>query len=591
MGGSSSKASSTLTPTDKIKRKEVLIKEKPRFFMHLDADRDGKVDDNFQDLDKWVWGKAGRGAAILVNNNAKTHSIPLDHDDATINGADDVKDIAPLDIRRIGPTPPSGWSLKLSIPKALQAYVRVFDSRVDAGKEILGPGKGITHTFPTLAFDKKELGIEAVKYAGKGFDGLIKLTLQIWDGTDLVHEQHAKVRVAPWMMFNHLNAPEKLFVVATSDNGTFVSALKGAATKAGLPVQSASGVDRWMQDIMEFGFSELPGSAPLRNVMETPRGRELAGVPKFLVKNDLGYLMPAPVPLDAGGLENSSSLNSGGNLECTPPYTAPNGKVFPFGRIYCCAERAHDPSDALAPGYKEFLEAQLVQTPISIDAGWLSVGHVDEMISFIPAKSKLGFKLLLASPDLGMKILTDSASSGAKMLIGRDYVSGVSAEISVSDFLAHGIDWKDARSSGSFLMNAREIKAYNSNCQQKIAKAERKFRSAMGLTDDDIAYVPSIYVHPVGAPGAVALADALTAGMVNMLVLESECISPKPFGPVAAGKDLFEEHFRDTLAKEALNVTFIDDWATYHLLKGEVHCGTNTLRKADSKTKWWEFEP
>lgn len=76
-----------------------------------------------------------------------------------------------------------------------------------------------------------------------------------------------------------------------------------------------------------------------------------------------------------------------------------------------------------------------------------------------------------------------------------------------------------------------------------------------------------------------------------MLVLGKNCISPKPFGPVVAGKDLFEEHFRSTLVKDGLSVAFIDDWDTYHLLNGEVHCGTNTLRKADSATKWWEFIP
>ena len=81
------KANSTLTPTDHQKRKVVLIEEKPRFYMHLDADRDGTVDDNFQNLEKWVWGKAGRGAAILVNNNANTHSIPLDHEDGIIVSA------------------------------------------------------------------------------------------------------------------------------------------------------------------------------------------------------------------------------------------------------------------------------------------------------------------------------------------------------------------------------------------------------------------------------------------------------------------------------------------------------------------------
>ncbi|WP_328767460.1 protein-arginine deiminase family protein [Streptomyces sp. NBC_00286] len=34
-----------------------------------------------------------------------------------------------------------------------------------------------------------------------------------------------------------------------------------------------------------------------------------------------------------------------------------------------------------------------------------------------------------------------------------------------------------------------------------------------------------------------------------------------------------------------LKVSYIDDWYTYHLGQGEVHCGTNTLR--DTSAAWW----
>ncbi|WUO34737.1 protein-arginine deiminase domain-containing protein [Streptomyces sp. NBC_00286] len=32
-------------------------------------------------------------------------------------------------------------------------------------------------------------------------------------------------------------------------------------------------------------------------------------------------------------------------------------------------------------------------------------------------------------------------------------------------------------------------------------------------------------------------------------------------------------------------MSYIDDWYTYHLGQGEVHCGTNTLR--DTSAAWW----
>jgi hypothetical protein len=42
------------------------------------------------------------------------------------------------------------------------------------------------------------------------------------------------------------------------------------------------------------------------------------------------------------------------------------------------------------------------------------------------------------------------------------------------------------------------------------------------------------------------------------------------------------------LSSLGLSISFVDDWDSYHLLKGEVHCGTNTLRKTDPSKLWWE---
>jgi hypothetical protein len=616
------KSSSTLTPTNQTKRKEVLIEEEPKYFLHLDADRDGKVDDNPQGLDKWEWGKGKKGAVILVNNNDSGSASKIDLEDDTVNGAKDINDLASLEIRRTGPAPTSEWKAILSIKKKDKARIRIFDSRTASGKEIIGPNTGIEYEFPDLAFDKKELGIEALSYPGKDFDGLISITLTLKKGKKEMSEHKAEVRVAPWIMFNHFNEPEKVFVMELpGENDDVVKKLTDATTKAGIPLEKVSSSawrsDVWMQDIMEFGYNQLPGQPPMKTVLETPRGRELAGFPKTLLSDQLGYLIPIKSP--AGF---SSSLNSGGNLECTPSFTSPKGKHYPLGRMYCCKSRSDEPADSLANGYQEFLSAQKVQAPIFIDAGWLSVGHVDEIISFVPSSNSLGFKLLLASPKLGIEILNDAAKSGAKMLTGKNYIPGVKAEMAVSDFLSKGVDWKmsltktqedqvikslDAATQAlviadpklkplyieaflaeySVKMDSASILKYNESCQKKIDAAQAVFTKEMGLTSSDIAYVPIVYVHKV----ANMRAHALTAGMVNMLVLGKECIAPDPFGPVVGTDDLFKKSYEKTLKDCGLNINFADDWETYHVAQGEVHCGSNTLRKPDGTKKWWEFEP
>ena len=34
-----------------------------------------------------------------------------------------------------------------------------------------------------------------------------------------------------------------------------------------------------------------------------------------------------------------------------------------------------------------------------------------------------------------------------------------------------------------------------------------------------------------------------------------------------------------------MKVSYLDDWETYHLGMGEIHCGTNTLR--NTSAAWW----
>jgi hypothetical protein len=583
------KGKAELTPLDDKKRVVVKIPEKPKFLMHLDADRDGKVDDDPTGLDSWNYGKGKKGAVILVNCNGTPTLI--DNSDNKVNGTADIKDVAPLDIRRTGPNPPAGWKVTLSVSADDAKHIRIFDLRTAAGVEVIGPSKGEKYELPSLAFTKLEMGIEAVNYAGlyggKAFSGDVVLTLTVDDKSSGPPTQRAKVRVAPWMLFHHLDKPEKLYVVAAGSNAAFVTELVAAAATAGVPLQQVDGTahgDVWMQDIMEFGFSSLPGQTAARSVLETPRGRELRRAPLEFVSEELGYIQPVPDPPDPDTYR--SSLNSGGNLECTPPFTGPTGKVYPFGRIYMCKDRGAA-ADAVEPGYAEFFVSQKSQDPIWIDAGWLAVGHVDEIISFVPATNALGFKLVLASAKLGMSLLETAAKAGARLLTGRQYVRGVPGEMLVSDLLSKGINWP----SGGYKMTGKEFRDYNVVCQQKIDLAESVFKNALGLSAADICYAPATYIHRLASTPQRRLADALTAGMANMLVLDKHCIVAKPFGPVIGASDAFQEDYLRTLTACGLTATFVNDWNDYHINNGEVHCGTNTLRRPDANKKWWEFDP
>jgi len=114
----------------------------------------------------------------------------------------------------------------------------------------------------------------------------------------------------------------------------------------------------------------------------------------------------------------------------------------------------------------------------------------------------------------------------------------------------------------------------------------KQLKIELGIDESDIIDVPIIFADIV----QTGLADALTASMVNMLVINKNCLFPKPFGPVVAGTDLFEDDLKIKLNALGLTVKSIDDWYEYHVNLGEVHCGTNTLR-VPKVAKWWEFEP
>lgn len=554
--------------------------EEPEFHLHLDADRDGTVDDDRTGLDVWEYGVGKKGAIILCNNDGDESRSKSDNEDQKVNTGNDVDEIAPLVIRRSGPVPPADWEVYLEVSPADRNNIRIFESRSAGAAQVLGKGKTAKYKLPDVSFTEKVLGMEATRYAGTGFSGVIQITLRVMQGGTVKNVEFVKVRVAPWMMPNHLDKAEKVFVVNTPDNSRFRGELARHVSAAGCAVQEHGSPDRWMQDCLEWGFASLPNHG-IRTVVRPGQPRDLETFPPTLRDADLGYAEPAPFN---SARHPSSTFDSTGNLECTPPIKSARApKQFPFGRIYFGP--GGRPGERMDPHFIEFLRRQEVQTPIEVNTNWLAVGHVDEIISFVPAPGPIGFKLLLASPKKAMRILRNLRKKfgSAKMLVGRQFpdIHGArqNAEVTVSTFLTSGIP--------SLGLAEADFRAQNDSAQAELDVVRTNFKRELGLEESDIIDVPILFVPNHDDP---IFADALTAGMVNMLVINKHCIFPKPFGPVVRGKDLFQEDLEKKLKALGLTPHPIDDWEEYHLLQGEVHCGTNTLREP-KKVKWWEFVP
>lgn len=74
-----------------------------------------------------------------------------------------------------------------------------------------------------------------------------------------------------------------------------------------------------------------------------------------------------------------------------------------------------------------------------------------------------------------------------------------------------------------------------------------------------------------------------------MIVLGKELGIPKPFGPRVNGRCALEAEMLSLMGRLGLTCTFVDDFASYHKLLGEVHCGSNVRREAFD-FKWWHLE-
>lgn len=90
-------------------------------------------------------------------------------------------------------------------------------------------------------------------------------------------------------------------------------------------------------------------------------------------------------------------FDKGGNVLASPPLPG-----FPHGRIIV--------GRSLQQELKEFFRQQRLQASpdgnlIEIDTDWLKIGHVDEIIAFVTARDRPGFRVVLPDFQAGLRIL------------------------------------------------------------------------------------------------------------------------------------------------------------------------------------------
>lgn len=541
-----------------------------RICLDVDADRDGVVEENHPHKADWKWGADGYGAILLVNSDRDIDSQDEREDstDYRMNGLLDLKDCSLMVIRQVGPRYlPSGCKLRLSVDRETARRIRVFDELERDGRELIGSG----YREATIRdYDHDTLlAVEGLRYRDRDFDGQVAINLTLYQDERVIYTDKVLFHVAPWIMTPSTLGVRTVYVsrLSSGSNQQFIEDLRKVVGQAGAQLKIAPPdihrEDRWMQDEIEIGYTQAPGHL-MYVVFDSPRNRGLDDFPEIeLLGLDFGY-----VTRESG--ERATKLDSFGNLEVSPPVTV-NGVEYPLGRIIFGGTRPEiieDPRRMLKV-VRDFLYGQKVQSPIEIFADWLSVGHIDEFMSFVPAPTSKGFKLLLASPEQCFTILKQLQQEGhGEVLLreGKRFSSG-RADLSISDILSD-----------------LELAEQNDRFQEHINWNREILKQELGLSEEDIIDLPVLFEDD-----GYGRAETFFPDMVNMIVLNQHLGIPKPFGPKINGDCQFEAYVRKMLEPLGLICHFIDDWDPYFRGGGEIHCGTNTRRQPFSQ-KWWELD-
>uniref|UniRef100_A0A8C5MRU8 protein-arginine deiminase n=1 Tax=Leptobrachium leishanense TaxID=445787 RepID=A0A8C5MRU8_9ANUR len=510
----------------------------------------------------WTWGPNGKGAILVVNcdrdkDSAGTWCDLID----VLFSSSDIKDMSPMTL--ITDAPEEFFDEHRVILRIQPTYadkIRVYCRYRWTYKQVLG-GEKLSYKVERNHQDEISFYVEGLQFPDADFDGLVYIKLSLENSKDNVKLFSEKLafRIAPWIMTPNTLKPLEVYVCSLPDNQDFLKQIKALVNIAYCNLHICKEVtnrgDRWIQDEMEFGYTEAPHKRfPV--VFDSPRNRGLKDFPfKQILGPDFGYVTKEP-----DNQHEINTLDSFGNLEVSPPVSV-KGKEYPLGRILI-GSGLTESNVRMNKIVQAFLAAQKVQEPVELYSYWLTVGHIDEFMSFVPAPDRKGFRLLLASPRECIELFKEKQKQGC----GK-------ASVQIH------------RSSINEILSDEKLNQYFDFAQECVDMNRKILKKELGLTEDDIIDVPMLYhkEHPKGG------ADSYFPNMVNMLVLGKYLGIPKPFGPLVNGRCCLEEKVQNLLEPLGLKCIFIDDFESYHLLLGEVHCGTNTLRKPFTK-KWWECQ-
>ena len=605
----------------------------------VDANRDGVAEltnaDDQAHGNEW---SAAFGASYLVNLDDDDGDKIEDGLDTIVNGSDDELDLAPIAMAP-WPDAPDGYVgvLQIDHPEKVRLWKKgAGDWEIVAGvnNDCVPKFASCTGDEDTCADTSTKAGIltaeelrTGVKLAIEGrdfrrdttWDGNVHVTMWVGKGADatvaaIPTKDHAdgketvQLRVAPWILNGNLTPFDQ--VRSANFFAQFVTDLKDALGASNANVKyttynygtaKTTWNDAWTQDYYQTAWTSIPRGKDangatqvhgMRVVNARPWGRydsadnscQATRLP--IVALRASYLGKDKAVIAIYQVPNSgSSFDSHGNHDLLPAFENGQDK-FPIGRII------H--GSGILEETLQFYDAQGPQSPsLEVVTDWLWVGHVDEVLSYVPAKTARGWKLLIADNNLAkamLQKLVDTGHGSARLFEGKhDFAPTDQNEPTL-----------DASRAVTETLADQDLMGWSQTAQTKADAIRKVVVDAVGLTDavteanGDIISMPFL-TWQQGDQGQTGLI-AWQPGTANMLVVGQHLEIPNPFGPKVAGVDVFAKDIQDRLGTainalgtdgNGLHVHFIDDFETYHIEAGEVHCGTNPEGPPQPTWQWW----
>ncbi|XP_066121260.1 protein-arginine deiminase type-6 [Saccopteryx bilineata] len=567
----------------------------------LDADlfRSGQVEvaSDKQAKKNWVWGPRGWGAILLVNCSPADVGQLMDKT-KKVFFTEEIKNLSQMVLDVQGPSCVlKNHRLVLHTSKEESEKARVYRAHEDGSSTfelVLGPGRHTYDFAPLESHLNETFYVEATEFPSASFSGLISYSVSLVEESQdpsipetLVYKDTVVFRVAPCIFTPSTQIPLEVYLCRELQVQGFVSAVMELSERSNSQVASVyedpNRLGRWLQDEMAFCYTQAPHKT-VSLVLDTPRVLKLEDFPmKYSLSPGVGYVIQGTKD------HRVASMDSIGNLMVSPPVKI-KGKEYPLGRIligssFYPSKEGRDMSKAL----RDFLYAQRVQAPVELFSDWLTTGHVDEFMCFVPTQVKgedeKGFRLLLASPSTCYKLFQEKQKGGYGDM-------PLFEEVREDQRHSNG---REAKTINQVLAD-ENMRKQNDYVEKCINLNRDVLKRELGLVERDIVDIPQLFCLeqltnvPSSQQTKKLYARPYFPNLLQVTVMGKDLGIPKPFGPQVKGTCCLEEKVCQLLEPLGFKCTFINDFDCYLTEIGDF-CACANVRRVPFAYKWWKMVP